>query len=123
VDSPACRQTPGSAPQPPLFIVDDHAGASEASFRIGTLGGSSDLAARVLRVTLIPATGPATVIDGRFGASVNELYDGRPITALTIPLKRVSPGHYRVLVEDRDLSAPPGCAMTFRVVIGSLDVK
>ena len=120
--SPACSQTPGSAPQLPLFLIEGGAVGSNV-IRIGSLAGASDLSERVLRVTLVPAKGEAVVLNASFPPAVISMHQGRPIATLTVPVPHVAPGEYRILVEDKDISAPSGCNISFYVVLGTMRVN
>jgi hypothetical protein len=110
---PACRQTPGSAPQPPLYLLGYDVSSTAPQLRIATSGSADDLSMRVLRVFLVPDRGPATLI---------RIDPDHPAHVVTVPLPKLARGDYRVLVEDNDLSAPAGCPLSFFVVIGTIQV-
>lgn len=87
--------------------------------------GARDLIARIERVILVPAAGPIAVfqVSPRNAFVSSSTNDGRRISSIKITIGLPPDGAYRVLVEDRDLSAPSGCPISFIVAIGSLTVR
>jgi hypothetical protein len=122
----ACSATPESAPQLPIFLLRADFHSHTAVLYLAVLGnGTDDLAARVRQVTLVPPQGLARVITAapeNVQSIRTETQEGRTISVIGIPFVRPAPGNYRVLVEDKDMSAPVRCNLSFLVVVGSLQV-
>jgi hypothetical protein len=123
--NPACRQTPGSYPQAPLQLVTKELSPRSSTIAIESVSGAADLQRRVERVIFVPPSGPLEVVTAShtFARIDPTIENGQRASIMTIVVPVLAPGSYRVLVEDRDLSAPAGCAISFTEAIGEVTVS
>lgn len=121
-----CSAVPGSAPQVPLQLLRAGALRNSVVLRIAAPGvNGASLQHRLRRIFLVPAMGEAifrTVNAANATTLRVESQNGRPVSSIDITLPRPPFGDYRVLVEDTDLSAPPGCYIPFFIVLGTVNV-
>jgi len=120
----ACRQTPGTFPQAPLRLMTKELSPQSSTIMIESVGNAIDLQRRVERVILVPPSGPLQVTaPSRASAKIaSTIENGQQASIMTIAVPLTAPGPYRVLVEDRDMSAPAGCALSFIEAIGEVTV-
>lgn len=119
-----CTQTPGSAPQLPLSLGASSFARSESFITIIGLGGPEDLMSRVKRVILVAPSGPIEVIQATSHNAITVApTDNIHASVVRISIPTPHNGVYRVLIEDKDLSSPPGCPISFIEAIGSVSVQ
>ena len=121
--SSRCSGIPRTVPQLPLFLLEPKRDGTR-QLRIGVLGTNGLYFSQSLnRILLVPTDGPVSVVPMTRKAVNNvhqESYGGKPISVLTIPIALSIPGEYRVVVEQKDVDAPPGCEISFFIAIGTI---
>ncbi|HEY0392873.1 MAG TPA: hypothetical protein VGD01_00125 [Candidatus Elarobacter sp.] len=73
----------------------------------------------VIGIELVPARGTVVSVPPHFDR-IPEARSPHGFTAVATPVGYVRPGeNYRVVVEVKDVSAPPGCNRSLRGVLGA----
>ena len=118
-----CAGIPRTVAQPPLFLLEPKRNVT-TQLRIGVFGTvGADYWASMKRILLVPTAGLVTEIRMTREAYKNaheESYGGKLASVLTIPATIPIPGQYRVVVEQSDLDAPPGCEISFFIALGTI---